>query len=63
MKQIIFKYFLIFLCLMQVYQGTWVQNKISRNVVYTFINKDYNPDNNNVFISGDVSVLQVSAKY
>jgi len=46
-----------------VYQGTWLRNNISRNLVEMYIHEDYNPATKHLYISGDISVLKVSTKY
>jgi len=43
----------------QVYQGSWIKNHDSRNVVKLFVHESYNPVSE--VIIGDISVLQVSA--
>ncbi|XP_025208236.1 chymotrypsin-1-like [Melanaphis sacchari] len=47
----------------EVYQGTWLQNNISRNLVEMYIHEDYNPDNKHTFISGDISVLKINKPF
>lgn len=44
---------------MQVYQGSWIKNRDSRNVVKLFIHESYNPVSE--VIIGDISILKVCA--
>jgi len=44
---------------MQVYQGSWIKNRDSRNVVKLFVHESYNPVSE--VIIGDISVLKVCA--
>jgi len=44
---------------MQVYQGSWIKNRDSRNVVKLFVYESYNPVSE--VIIGDISILKVCA--
>jgi len=46
---------------LQVYQGSWIRNHDSRNVVNLFVHESYNPVSE--VIIGDISVLKVSALF
>lgn len=45
----------------QVYQGSWIKNHDSRNVVKLFVHESYNPESE--VIIGDIGVLKVSALF
>ncbi|XP_026816033.1 chymotrypsin-1-like [Rhopalosiphum maidis] len=47
----------------KVYQGTWLKNNISRNLVEIYIHEDYDSNNKHLFIKGDISVLKINEPF
>lgn len=47
---------------MQVCQGTWLHDGLSRRVVEKFVHEDFNPGNHEEFLIRDISLLKVSTK-